>query len=63
MNFIRYLALSLSFIIVFVSPGQAEETSLLIEKKKDAKIEARQRIFEIDNLQKELEAEQVFSHG
>lgn len=61
MNFIRFLALFLSFAIVSVSPSLAEETSLLIDKEKHAKIEARQRIIEIDKLQKELEAEQVFS--
>ena len=62
MSFIRYLALFLSFIIVFVSPSQSEETSPLIDKEKHFKIKARQRIIEIDSLKKALEAEQVVPH-
>lgn len=62
MNFIRFLAFFLSFITVFVSPSHSEETSPIIDKEKHSKIESRQRIIETDNLQKELEAEQSFSH-
>jgi hypothetical protein len=61
MDFIRLLAF-LSFIIVSVSLSQAEETSSIIGKEKNSKIEARQRTNEIDDLKKELEAEQVVSH-
>jgi len=62
MNLARFFVVLLSFIIVSVSPSQAEETSPPIVKQKHAKIEARQRIIDIDNLKKEVAAEQVFSH-
>jgi hypothetical protein len=59
---LRFLAVLLSIIIVSVPPSQAEETFPPTDKQKQAEIEARQRIFGIDNLKKELEADQVFSH-
>ena len=63
MNFLRFLAVLLSIIIVSVPPSQAEETFPPTDKQKQAEIEARQRVVDIDNLKKELEADQVFSHG
>ena len=62
MNFIRFLALLSSLIIVSFPPSQAEVTSPPIDKQKQAEIEARKRVIDIGKLKKELEAEQAFSH-
>jgi len=58
MNLIRFSALFLSLLIVPVYLSQAQENPSPIDKEKQAKIEALHRVTDIDNLQKELEAEQ-----
>lgn len=52
-----FFCLFLSLLIVPVYLGKAQENFSPIDKEKQAKIEALQRVTDIDNLQKELEAE------